>query len=608
MTRSAFPKRTLLVVIAGGWLASQAVADGESRRYRNDAQFREAVAALQALGGPVAQASVLAKTAGGREVSLIQLASPGATPVDQRRALLLVGGIDADLPATAEVALDVASELVRLAQADPDSPAGKLLADCVVYVVPRLNPDGVERYFEVPPRRSMLNGRAVDDDRDGLVNEDGPEDLDGDGAISVMRVMEAGGEWIVDPDHPRLMRRADAAKDEVGLYRVMLEGRDDDNDGQMNEDGPGGVNPNRNWPHFYESGEVGVGQHQLSEPETRALAQFVVDHPRIAAVFVYGRHDTVVAPPKGEQRDAAGVAYRDLHPDDTQLYARISERYQEITGRKRAGTADPRGAFYAWTYSHRGIPTFAMRVWTPEPDAKEKAPDGEHESPAAADGAVSETPDTGEKSVEADAKPVPKRKDKAEKDAPETDPVAARVISSEDNRAERDGEPIAPEWRAFDHPTLGRVELGGVAPFATTTPPAEALDAIAARETAFLLDIAARLPRLAFRDIKSKPVGPGVWEIELSLVNEGYLPTRIGAARLAERPPTIVRPDVPAERILAGRRFERVPTLAGSGGAVKLRWLITGGDGETVTFIAGSGLDVEARVEIKLANGKEAGQ
>ncbi|MCA9244151.1 MAG: hypothetical protein KDA32_09365 [Phycisphaerales bacterium] len=591
MVRHNWTRKVAIAGISAGCLVGQSLA-GE---YRNDTRFRDAVTAFVANSGQSAQASVLAKTAGGREAPLLQVATPGDTPIEARRAILLVGGIDSDCPATAETALDVITELVSQAHAEADGPAARLLHDYVIYVVPRLNPDGIERFFEKPQQSSRLNGRAVDDDRDGLVNEDGPDDLDGDGVISVMRVAEPGGEWMIDPEHPNLMRRADASKGEVGVYRILLEGRDDDNDGHMNEDGAGGVDPDRNWPHFYESGEIGVGAHQVSEPETLALARFVVDHPRIAAIIVYGRNDNIVSPPKGEQRDAAGVAYRDLHPDDVKLYAHISEKYQELTGLKRSSKGDPRGAFYAWAYAQRGIPVLATSVWAPEADKPDDAKPADTSDADVAEGAA----DDDEAQVE--NKPERRKKKDKSDDPEETDPVGLRVISNADNQAAHGGAPLAGEWRPFDHPTLGRVELGGVAPFATTAPAPEELDAIAKREATFVLDIADRLPRLSLRDATCKAIGPGVWEIELTLVNDGYLPTRIGAARLAECPPTIVRPDLPPERVLGGKRLERVPVLAGSGGAAKLRWLISGADGETVTFIAGSVIDPEIRVEVKLA-------
>jgi len=56
------------------------------------------------------------------------------------------------------------------------------------------------------------------EDNDGQVDEDGPEDLDGNGLITMMRVKSPEGRWLIDPEEPRLMRPADPKKGEKGEY------------------------------------------------------------------------------------------------------------------------------------------------------------------------------------------------------------------------------------------------------------------------------------------------------------------------------------------------------------------------------------------------------
>lgn len=636
--------------------------------YHPYAEFEAQLHELAAQAGAAASLESLCKTAGGRDVWLLTLADADDTPAEKRQALLIVGGIDADHPASSETAFNVAQRLVAALSDDsegeerPEPDPVAMLQERTIYIVPRANPDGIETYFESIQRGERLNARPVDDDRDGVVNEDGANDLNGDGLITVMRVPDPQGEWMPDSDEPRLLKKADAAKGERGLYKLMLEGIDDDADGQINEDGPGGVDDDRNWPHFYERNDPVTGLHQLSEPQTRALAQFVVDHPRIAAAIVYGRHDNLVNVPKGQERGPDGESYRDLHPDDVAIYEHISEKFKEITELKGSHGADAAGALYAWLYSQRGIPTFATSLWWPVKKKEEpttqpasqptsqptSAPAGDPEPQDAQkpDGAAAAPHPTGEPApsvrmqirgggtppsreqmqammqrmrqrgggsrgrrqvVRVGGAPDSEDGDAADEEDEAADTaLSARVASGETLKQwltysdeERDHEGFV-EWSAYEHPTLGKVEIGGLAPYFDTTPPADELETIAERQTKFLIELAAMLPTPRFGDLKVENVGADVWQIELTLVNDKYLPTHTGIAKHTRQPPIAVRPLVDAERIVGGKRLERVANLAGSGGAAKLRWLIRGKTGDSVRFRAFNRTYGELLIDVKL--------
>ena len=61
------------------------------------------------------------------------------------------------------------------------------------YVVPRVNPDGVELALATPPTylRSSVRQWPRTDEPDGLVEGD----VDGDGRILTMRVVDPNGAW-----------------------------------------------------------------------------------------------------------------------------------------------------------------------------------------------------------------------------------------------------------------------------------------------------------------------------------------------------------------------------------------------------------------------------
>lgn len=648
-------------------------------------RYDELAAALQELvaaSGGSATLESIAKSRRGRDVWALQVAAPSAVPPEKRQALLIVGGIDADHPAGSETALNVARKVVDALRDDPDADVAKSLAKRTLYIIPRVNPDGVETFFDPVRRGGRVNAHSIDNDRDGVANEDGPNDLNGDRMITVMRVPDPAGEWMVDPDEPRLLKKADRNKDERGVYKLVAEGVDDDNDGRINEDGPGGVDLDRNFSHLFESGTLEVGIHQLSEPVARALADYVIARPNIAAAIVYGRHDNLVKVPRGKERGPAGSAYKDLHPDDVKLYEHISKKYKEITALKESHGATPDGAFYAWLYAQRGIPTFATSLWWPELPKKEEPASQPASQPASAP-AGEEPEDSGESDADAADEPsaesdeLPSREemmtrfrerfgnrqpsrediqtfmrkiggtqsgariviqrggaqaglpgrptragggrrgrgrspDGAPADAGESKPdrsadlLAARVENSKTVKhwlkysdELRDGRGFV-EWTEFDHPTLGKVEIGGLAPYFTTPPPAEALGDIADKQIEFLVQLSNWLPSPRFATSKVTDAGGGLWQVEIHLINDGLFATHAGITRHIRMPAWVIRPQIERDRIVGGRPVERVANLDGGGGSAKLRWLIRGSPGSSVEFTAYSRTFGELKTSVVL--------
>ena len=96
-----------------------------------------------------------------------------------------------------------------------------------------MSPDSRDAHMHRPNSTSSPRAgqRPVDDDRDGLVDEDGPDDLNGNGAIEQIRKYVAGqGTHRISHVDPRIMEPVPAG--ERGDY-VMLgsEGMDHDGDG-----------------------------------------------------------------------------------------------------------------------------------------------------------------------------------------------------------------------------------------------------------------------------------------------------------------------------------------------------------------------------------------
>ncbi|MFZ0282653.1 MAG: M14 family zinc carboxypeptidase, partial [Bacteroidales bacterium] len=98
---------------------------------------------------------------------------------------------------------------------DPD--VTHLLDTKTIYLKPVNNPDGEELYLNTAQsNRSTV--RPVDNDNDGLLDEDPPDDLDGDGLILTMRWKdEKKGTLKPDPGDPtgRIMKRVPPGQ---GIY------------------------------------------------------------------------------------------------------------------------------------------------------------------------------------------------------------------------------------------------------------------------------------------------------------------------------------------------------------------------------------------------------
>ena len=322
--------------------------------------------------------STIGHSRNGHPIVRILVARDGSIPIEDRSSILLVAGIDGDHLLGSEVAVDLITELLSRDHEETKS----LLEDHALYIIPQVNPDGAGMYFDSIRSGQQRNLRPVDDDHDGKINEDGGDDLNDDGYITMMRVPDLEkATHLSDPDNARLEIKPDALKGQSATYMLYTEGIDNDGDGQYNEDGVGGVDLNKNFMHGYKYHGDGAGPWQLSEPESKALIDFVLGHQRIAAIVVYGQHDTLSKAMGEGGKDAAG-APKKLDSGDVDIYKQISERFVELTSlEKNVDQPDWDGSFVAWAYAQYGVPAFSTPLWTrPEPVEEEDPQKKETES------------------------------------------------------------------------------------------------------------------------------------------------------------------------------------------------------------------------------------
>lgn len=588
--------------------------------YLDDARLSRRLNELVARNPQECALSTFGASRGGRDLWVLRVGS--GQDVDQRPALVLIAALDGDTFSTTDVAIRVVESVLSAAQSSTDK--GNLLDHHTIYLIPRANPDACASFFAPVKLAQRTTLRPIDDDRDGRADEDGPDDVNCDGRILLMRKLDPEATHLPDPAEPRLLKEPDRAKGEKPIYKTYIEGVDDDGDGEYNEDGVGGVDLNRNFPHGYAEHEPSSGPHAISEPESKALIDFFLAHPNIAVAVVYGRYDNVVKLPEAGRMDVTQRAPVSLHKDDAAIYEQISKRYKDITGIKELVKEEEAGALHGWAYAQFGVPTFACRVWTrpeqsksaappeaqkaaaPPEDQKpaEQPPAKEAGQPAPSDSPLAAAPPPPTAApTDPQAKPAEKPANSNEQPATSTEPPVkpsdkpAEKPEPADKEAvawlaysdtQRQGQGFMP-WTPFDHPQLGPVEIGGFNPFFQTTPPPDQLDAVASKQTEFLLDLLGRFPNPVLEELKVKALSDHVFEIESAVVNDGYFPsaTAMGAQTRRVRP-ILVTLELPLDRIVGGERLSRFGSIPGSGGREKLRWLVLGQPGDLVAVTLSS--------------------
>ena len=211
-----------------------------------------------------------------------------------------------------------------------DEAITELIDKKVIYVCPNTNPDGnfnsVER--DMPQRQ---NSMMIDNDKDGKVNEDGADDLNGDGHITNFRYQDDEGGYVMDDVDPRHMVRA-GRDQESGKqrYSVVKEDIDNDGDGRRGEDGEAGIDVNRNFPEGWEKEDGtagGTGYYPTSSPEARAIAEFFTNYRNILMMQNFHTSGGFTYRPPGTAMDDA------MDPKDVSVYDRVmGKKYLELIG------------------------------------------------------------------------------------------------------------------------------------------------------------------------------------------------------------------------------------------------------------------------------------
>lgn len=263
-----------------------------AQEYRSFVEVEKLLTDWSKQHAALVQLETIGQSPGGRRIHAIRIAGAGESDPASRPAVFVGANMAGFHNAGTEAALHLIEKLLT------DAAAGDLLKRRTFYVVPVLNPDAHDGMFAKVRRRVSGNAKPVDRDMDGLTGEDGPDDLNGDGRITQMRIADPAGTMLPDPADPRRMIAADSAKGQRGLYRVFTEGRDDDGDGEYNEDPPDGIQPDRNFAHAFPHGQPQSGLFPSHAPETKAIMDYLLKRRNVAFAYVYGPANNLLSAPR----------------------------------------------------------------------------------------------------------------------------------------------------------------------------------------------------------------------------------------------------------------------------------------------------------------------
>ena len=416
----------------------------------------------------------------GQPLMLMTITNEATGPAADKPALYVDGGLHSGELTASAVATHLIGHLLTGYGSDPRVTA--LLDTRAFYVRPKFNPDGSDLAL-IHDQSLRSTTHPVDDDEDGTADEDPPEDLDGDGWITQIRYRDDDGDWVLDPDDDRILVR-DPQRERPGpRYSTMREGVDNDGDGTINEDGVGGIDMNRNFPRNWERvhRQPGAGDFPLSEPETRAAAEFINAHRNITGIY--------------HGHTSGGFVYRlpsasapSLFPPiDLSLIIHLGEEYTRSTGRPVVPSATHPtehryGTLISWGYWDHGVIGWVPE-FSPGPEAWVTDYDG--------DGEISQ----------------------AEQHRFNDEELGGRYFS---------------DWTSFDHPQLGAVEIGGWhSKFWGQNPPPEFLEEETEQQLHWILYLAEQGPLITVSDPVVTALGDGTFRVEATVTNTGFLPTSV---------------------------------------------------------------------------------
>ncbi|HZS78169.1 MAG TPA: M14 family metallopeptidase [Ktedonobacteraceae bacterium] len=481
----------------------------------------------------------IGKSYEGRELWLVTLTNQATGPALEKPAYWIDGNTHAgEVTGSTVVLYTIWSYLKKYGS---DEKITHVLDRSAIYLLPRLSVDGAEKFLTTPYYlRSSTRLYPFEDERDGLY----PEDIDGDGWILDMRIKDPNGAWKRSDKDSRIMRRRDIDEEGGDYYHVLPEGLIRNYDGYLIPLAPPreGMDINRNYPYEWapEGVEPGAGPYPFSEPETRAEAEFWRTHPNINGILTYHTSGGVILRPYGTQPDD------NMPTDDLDVYKLIGEMGTKITGYPSVSVYHgfryhPKeimhGAMDDFGYDHHGWFGFTTELWD----------------------------------LPGEAGVAPRDFIPWIRWHPEEDDLKLMKWNDEVMGGE-----AFENWRPFEHPQLGPVEIGGwKAKLYEYNAPLQYLPDMCEKHSRFTLAHASLNPYLSLRNVVVERQGEDVFHVLAVIENNSFLPTYTSQRALERkdvRPIEVVLQLPDDVHIISGEKRQEVGQLEGRSNKIWSWW------------------------------------
>jgi len=458
--------------------------------FYDHAELTKALKALEKANPQLMKVISLGKSHQGRDIWAVIVNNPKTGPAKHKPGFYIDGNIHGNEIQGTEVALYAIWYLLN--NYGKTEYITRLLDEKAFYSIPTMNPDS--RDYFVNKAESHRTGLVpLDDDRDGVADEDGPEDLDGDGFITQMRKQDPDGNYKAHPDDPRVLIRVRPG--EKGEYTLLgREGIDNDGDGRINEDGLGGYDMNRNYGFNWQPNYVqrGAGPYPFSFPETIATRDFLLAHPNIMGAQNF--HNTggmLLRGPGAKNMGEYPVADRKIYDHIGKKGEKIIPGYRYFIVYKDLYTVY--GGSVDFLYSALGIYTFSNEL---------------DMSPTFSFPTRGERDEQGEEDEELERMRS----------------LARRLNEMTYHDLVLLGEQFS-DWTPYKHPLYGDIEIGGVKLYGTRVPPLFQLPDTCHRNAAFCFYHADQLPHLTFNKVEVNKLDKDFYQIDVTIENTRVTPT-----------------------------------------------------------------------------------
>ncbi|TMD61594.1 MAG: carboxypeptidase [Chloroflexi bacterium] len=517
----------------------------------------------------LAQLDSIGKSLEGRDLWLITLTNQATGPAIEKPAYW----IDANTHAGEVTGSTVALYTIwsYLTNYGVDETITRVLDRSAFYILPRLSVDGAERYLTTPYfLRSSTRQYPYEEEQDGLYEED----IDGNGLILDMRIKDPNGAWKCSEKDARIMRRREIDEEGGVYYHLVTEGLIRNYDGFTIPIAPRreGLDINRNYPFEWapQGTEPGSGPYPFSEPETRAEAEFWRTHTNISGILTYHTTSGVLLRPYGTQSD------EQMPTEDLDIYKLIGEKGTEITGYPSVSTYHgfryhPKkvmhGAMDDYCYDHHGWFGFTAELWD-----------------------MPTTAGIGPRDFIAWFQWHPEEDDlKLMKWNDEVMEGAAFI-----------------DWKPFEHPQLGPVEIGGwnIKLYEQNTP-LKYLPEMCEKQSRFTLAHASLGPYISISRLVVTKQGNEIYHIVALVENNGFLPTYTSQRAREQKDVLPIIAELELSEgigVISGERRQELGQLEGRSNKIwswfshstptdnrcKVEWVLKGSSGSTANLIVRS--------------------